>query len=103
MAVFAQTMLLAALTAIPPAFAVPPEPPDLSDRIDRTEFYGTSTEAQLVAYDSAGEVIGTLAIWEAEGEIILASDYGDGYAEIVVVDGRAVVEGSNLDPSVIHR
>ena len=76
-------------------------PPDFGATLDRTEFSGIDTEVQLVAFDAEGEVIGMIALWvEPDGRIILTSDYADGYAETVMVDGRARTEAT-LPPEVI--
>lgn len=97
-------ILLTALTATSPTIDAPPDaPPDFTETIEHTEFYGTETEAQFIAFDAHGEVIGTIALWiEDDGRLVLASDYADGYAETVVADDHASTE-ANLPPSVIRR
>jgi hypothetical protein len=75
-------------------------PPDFGSQLDAVEFIDGGEDVQLVAYDAGGEVIGMIALWVDERERVhLASDYGDGYAEIVVVDGVATVD-TTLPPEV---
>lgn len=86
-----------------PTITAPEPPVDFTEAIDHAELIGTETEAQIIAYDSEGEVIGTLAIWsEDDGRIILTSDYADGYAETTVRDGAASTD-TTLPPEVIQR
>jgi hypothetical protein len=97
-------MLTALLTTISFATTLgspPGTPPTFADRLEHAEFIGSDSDAQIVAYDHAGEVMGTIALWvEPNGQIYLASDYGDGYAETVVIDGRARTD-STLPAEVI--
>jgi hypothetical protein len=72
------------------ALAPPTElaPPDFGSQLDTVEFIDGGEDVQLVAYDAGGEVIGSIALWVDERERIhLVSDYGDGYAEVIAVDG----------------
>jgi len=74
------------------------------DAIDRVETIADG-DAQLVAYDAAGVVIGTLAVWQdSRGRIHITADYSDGSAKLVVVDGELVSFVSDLEPATLaHR
>ncbi|HLT38700.1 MAG TPA: hypothetical protein VK034_20570, partial [Enhygromyxa sp.] len=82
------TLLYSTVLAASPQ---PAEPlPDFATQLDRAELIGDGDELQLVGCDSAGEVVGAIAIWIDDRERMhLASDYGDGYAETVVEGDRA--------------
>jgi hypothetical protein len=83
---FTTTLLLSHLALNDPA-----TPPDsFANRLDHAELLANGDhDVQLVAYDHAGEVIGTIALWVDErGAHHLESDYDDGYASTVVIDGR---------------
>jgi hypothetical protein len=73
--------------------AAAPEPStpttEVSDLvIARVEMIDTG-DVQLVAYDTAGEIIGSVALWTVESRMYIASDFEDGYDEIEIIDGRA--------------
>jgi hypothetical protein len=88
-------------TVLASILSAPLGAPDFAERLDHAELTGSDSEAQIIAYDVAGEVIGTIALWvEPEGQIYLASDYSDGYAETIVADGRARTD-STLPHEVI--
>ena len=91
---------MAALSAF---FAEDVAPPEFEQALDHVELVRSDSDAQIIAYDGDGDVIGTIALWvEDDGRIILASDYADGYAETVMSDGRASTE-SSLPPEIIER
>lgn len=96
-------------------FAPPPPPTDFDVQFERSEAVAGEDELQLIAYDRAGEVIGTIAFWvEPDGATGVLSDYGDGYAVVLispegevhtdttlpreVVSERADLIASHLDP-----
>jgi hypothetical protein len=60
---------------------------------------GTSDEFQLVAYDATGDPIGSVALWTDGPELYIASDFADGYEEIVIVDDD-VRNDSTLAPGI---
>lgn len=95
------SLLTAALTT---ARAPDHAPLDFTAVIDHAELTRSDRDLQIVAYDRRGEVIGTIALWvEPGGEIFLASDYADGFAETMVTDGRARTEATLPSQTIKRR
>ena len=64
---------------------------------------GDEYDVQLIAYDAAGEVIASIALWVDSGDRIwIDSDYEDGFAEVMIVDGRATLD-STLAPETLTK
>jgi hypothetical protein len=94
---YTPTVISAVMALAPPTDLAPP---DFGAQLDSVEFIDGGEDVQWVAYDASGEVIGSIALWVDEhGHIYLASDYGDDYAEVVVVDGEATIDAT-LPPDV---
>src|SRR5690606_37316738 len=70
-------------------------PPDFESRLDHVALIGGEDDAQLIAYDSAGEVVGSIGLWaDPDGRLYLTADYEDGYAETVITDSRVRTEAT---------
>lgn len=70
--------------------AAAPEASTQTDALEIARVEKTDTgDVQLVAFDTDGEVVGSVALWSEDGRLHLASDYADGYEETVILDGRA--------------
>jgi hypothetical protein len=85
------TIIALAPLLFSPTARTPPPPPDddFVDRLAQVEVVSGDGEAQLIAYDTAGEVIGMVAMWPGErGTYHLEVDFADGWLSTTVVDGR---------------
>jgi hypothetical protein len=94
---FTPAIISTALALAPPTELAPP---DFGSRLDTVEFIDAGEDVQLVAYDASGEVIGMIALWVDEHERVhLASDYQDGYATFILVDGEVTIDAT-LPPDI---
>jgi hypothetical protein len=90
--------IISTVLALAPPTDLPP--PDFSVQLDSVEFIDGGDDVQLVAYDASGEIIGSIAFWrDRGGGLHVLSDYGDGYAEVVIVDGEATIATTLDRPS----
>jgi hypothetical protein len=95
---FPPTIISTVLALAPPTDLARP---DFGSQLDSVEFIDGGEDVQLVAYDAGGEVIGSIAFWrDRGGGLHVLSDYGDGYAEVVFVDGEATITAT-LAPAVV--
>lgn len=59
-------------------------------------------DAQILAYDAAGTVVGSLAVWQdTRGRVHVSADYGDGSATIMAYYTCADVVDSKYMPKCI--
>jgi hypothetical protein len=93
-------MITAALLSVTLG-AEPSSPPDLrprddfADRLAKAEILANGNEIQIVGYDHAGSPIAVLALWVDEhGARHLESDYDDGYASVIIANGREHTEST---------
>jgi hypothetical protein len=94
-------MIAATILSWALAAALDPQPPtEFNDDLAHVEMIRTGDDVQVVAYDSAGETIAVLAIWTDEDRSHIASDFTDGYEEIVIVGDEVVHRDSSLAPGV---
>jgi hypothetical protein len=73
---------------------------EFADELESVDVTGTSDEFQLVAYDATGDPIGSVALWTDGSETHIASDFADGYEEVVIID-EDVRNDSTLAPGVV--
>jgi len=79
--------MLTTTTTLALIFSSPPTaPPDRFDaQLDHVDVTVSDGDALLVAFDSDGETIGSLALWVDDAGITwIAADYDDGYAVLSI-------------------
>lgn len=90
-------VLTSVLAFTPP----PPTTVTFDNQFDHSELIAGDDELQLVAYDHTGEVIGSIALWvNPEGATGILSDYGDGYALVLVTPEGEVLTDTTLPRDV---
>ena len=79
-------------------------PPSFDRDLVRAELVSSDTDAQLIAFDVAGIVLGSIAVWvDDDGQVNLVADFGDGCVTTTIIDGRTATE-STLAPGLVqHR
>jgi hypothetical protein len=92
---FTATILSWVLAAAPQ----PQQPTEFANALDHVEVVGASGEFVIWAFDANGYAVGAIAYWVAGNGIHIASDFADGYEEIVIV-GERVEHDSTLAPGV---
>lgn len=77
-------------------------PRALGDQLNHTELTGGANDMQLVAYDHAGDVLGSIALWtDPDGTTWIVSDYGDGFSQVMITPDGEVSTEATLPSEVI--
>lgn len=83
-----------------PATLAPPHEPDFAKRLESADITISDSDVLITAFDHVGRPIGTIAMWTDErGAIHLESDYDDGYAATIVLNGVQIE--ATLPPEII--
>lgn len=78
-----ESILLTTLLLTPPPTDV--APPDFADQLDSVDVTVSDSDVVVLAFDSDGEAIGSLALWvDGDGRTWITADYSDGSAVLII-------------------